>query len=137
MKNFNWRKYTFAFYMLILAIAIILALIGVNNYSDGNSYQTLLLSIATELAGAVLIFTLVKQIFSLDDDQKESMEKLDDRIQLLQTEIHSKFNSLVPRSILGIRFHFGKLLQDAESVILLGYTHSGLVRTYKKSSTCN
>ena len=65
-------------------------------------------------------------------EQKEGLKELGERIQLLQAQVNTKFNSLVPRSILSTRFDFGRLLQDADNVILLGYTHSGLLRTYKR-----
>ncbi len=132
MNKGFWKKYALAVYLFIFALSIIFGLIGYYVFKEAQVYQTLLFSVSTELLGAFLIFILVKQIFRLDDDQRELIQETITEFKTLKVALNQRFNSLVPRDQLRNRFNIGKLLPKAGSVYLLGYTHSGLFRTYKR-----
>lgn len=131
MQYFNWRKYRILVYLLILILSIVLVLVGLNYFTNDNPIQSLILNIATELTGAFLIFVLVQQIFSLDEDNLGPLKLLEKRVKLLATRIDTNFNSLTPHSLLSDKFDFENLLQYAEEVMFLGYTQTSVVRAHK------
>ena len=82
----NIKKYTLAVYLLLATLSIILMLISLNYLDEYSSTQALFLNLATEIAGAVLIFFVVNRIFSIDE--REDGQEL----RLLRKEIQEQFS---------------------------------------------
>lgn len=125
MSEKRRKRYTLAVYLLLLALAIILALVGIN-YLVGPE-QSLVLSLSTELAGVVLIFFIVNQLFLLSRE-----DDVLDEIQALKQEASAKFSPLVSEEEGRVRFGFKQRLQGAETVDLLGYALSGLLKDFRE-----
>ncbi len=69
-------KYIIAIYSIVLCISIILTILAYNR-EDGAFSEALLLNLATELLGVVLVFFLVNFLFSIDDwDLNEKIREL-------------------------------------------------------------
>lgn len=82
----NLKRYTLAVYLLLATVSIILILVSLNYFVENSPLQSLLLNLGTEIAGAVLIFTIVNRVFALGekDDGGE--------LRLLRQEIQEQFN---------------------------------------------
>ena len=74
-------RYFLAIYLLVFTISIIFALIGIYIIDPESIFQSMLIGLATELLGVVLIFFLVDRLFAIEDVQyMERIEKLLERI---------------------------------------------------------
>lgn len=76
MNKKQKTKYLIAIYGIVLCISIILSVIAYYQ-NDGIFSQSILLNLATELLGVVLVFFLVNYLFSLDEwDINDRIKKL-------------------------------------------------------------
>src|SRR5690606_34258375 len=80
----------------------------------------LLLNLSTELAGAVFIFIIVEQLFLLNNDQE--LQQLSGQIQQLKNDVRENFNPLTDKENIEARFDLRKLILQATSIDLSGYT---------------
>lgn len=75
--------------------------------------------ISTELLGIFLIFLLVKKIFRLDDEQKDSIQKIINVVKTLKNAFDQRFYSLVSRDQLRNRFNIGKMISNGIPVLIV------------------
>lgn len=120
----NKQRYALAVYLLLAAISIILSLIALNYYQNSNSIQSLLLNISTELAGTVILFFIVNQLFLLDRD-----EELPKAIKNLTARVNEQFSPLMMSDNVTQLFIDEKFfLNSAESIDVVGYNLVGMIR---------
>jgi hypothetical protein len=110
-KKAVWEKYRLAVYLLLTSIAIIFLLLGFTIFNGNASIQAVLLNLATEIGGAVLLFFVVEYIFSLN-----SQEDLSQQIAELQRGIEEIKNGFIGSSMFFSRYD--SLVLKAEEVIL-------------------
>lgn len=107
------KRYLFAVYAVVAAIAIVTALLAFSRGAD--EWQSLLLNITTELLGVVLIFSLVNVIFLVDDwDLSERVKEL---IQKLSDPSAKDFFKSPPN-----QDNLQRYLQDTKRIDVLGVT---------------
>lgn len=113
-------RYKWAVYSILGLLALSLAIIGIALLETNTTFQSLVLNLSTELAGAVFIFIIVEQLFLLTNDK--DLEQLSAQIQQLKNDIYFNFNPLTNRENAQARFDFRDLVMDATSIDLSGYT---------------
>lgn len=124
LKTRHKLRYELAVYLLLAALAIITALIGLN-YSN-PPFAGLFLNLSSELAGVVLIFFIVRRLFLLDGES-DLLEGISD----LRTEILSGGSPF--RSSLSSRrdFNFSERIRTAKTLDLLGYSLANLLGNFR------
>lgn len=118
---------TLAVYLLLIAIAVILFLLGIHAFKDSNSTQTLFLNLSTEILGVVIITLIVKKLFLLS---KES--EINEKLESIKKGIEFKFNPIFWSKAYDDKFDI--ILNDLnniESVYVLGLNFGGLLKKYR------
>ena len=118
-------RYELAVYLLLAALAIITALIGIN-YSKAP-FDSLFLNLSTELAGVVLIFFIVRRLFLLDGEND-----LLEEISNLRTEVISGGSPFRSSKSSRRDFNFSERIRAAETLDLLGYSLANLLGTFRE-----
>ena len=127
MSRIKKQRYVLAVYLFLAALAIIFALIGINYYGETSPIRGLLLNLSTELAGVVLIFFIVNQLFLLSREDDLLAE-----IRSLKKEAKTRFNPMMSQEEARNSFILTQYLRDAQSVDLLGYTLSSLLKQFRE-----
>jgi hypothetical protein len=118
------QRYELAVYLLLVMLSVILALVAFFVFHQGSDgLQALLLNMSTELAGAVLIFFIVKRVFLLDRE-----DELFKEIQYLKKQIKARFNPIIKEDDIGLEFFLKQQVETAQSIDLLGYNLVRLLR---------
>lgn len=122
MDRMRQVRYLLAVYLFLTAIAIILALVGVNYSQD--PLQSLALNLSTEILGAVLVFFVINRLFLIEDwGMSERLSELANRL-----EQHSSF-------FFGREFReseaIEQALRDSSEVSLLGFSLARFIRTFR------
>ena len=121
------QRYALAVYLLLATLSVILALVGMNYYQETHPMRGFLINLSTELAGVVLIFFIVNQLFLLDRERDLSTE-----IKSLSKNIHARFSPLAweeaSRELLNLETCF----LQADSIDLLGYNLANLLGAYRE-----
>lgn len=87
----------------------------------------LLINLSTELAGVVLIFFVVNQLFLLDQERDVFKE-----IESLRDSIQAKFSPLAWEAASRERFGLETLVHEADSIDLLGYNLANLLGEFRE-----
>jgi hypothetical protein len=125
------QRYRIAVHLVLLSLALVFATFGVVLNRDSNSFPDLLLNLAAETAGAVLLYFVFK--FFLLDGESSIVTKLETIISLVRRE----FTPLVWERLAGDQFVivtnlFSTHLSGAKSMYALGYNHEELLRGFRK-----
>lgn len=123
-KKAFWKKYRLAVYLLLTSIAIIFLLLGFTIFQDKSAVQAVLLNIATEIGGAVLLFFVVEYTFSLN-----SQEDISQQITDLQRGIEEIKSEVIGSSVFFSRYD--SIILKAEEVILNPQNSQVQVFVYK------
>jgi len=79
MKRRQRQRYLLAVYLLVFVFALIIGYVGVYT---ADPYQGILINIATELAGVVIIFAVINRFFLIDEwDSSDRIERLLERLE--------------------------------------------------------
>lgn len=127
MNKKQKQLYALAVYLLLAALAVIFALIGIHYYQEDHPMRGLLINLSTELAGVVLIFFVVNQLFLLDRDRDVFKE-----IEFLRNDIRARFSPLAWEAAGRDRFKLETYLYEAQSTDFLGYTLANLLGAFRE-----
>lgn len=120
------QRYVFAIYSGLGILAIAVALLGA--LLNEGTIQNLLLNLATELFGAVLLFVILNWFFMLDSEQS-----LIERIGRMLTILEGEYSVLLDSNKSSEIFAFEKRLNSAKQIDLLGYSLYKILSLYAKS----
>lgn len=122
MNNKHNNRYTLVVYFIVALFAIILFLIG-NYYFTSGSIHDLVISLASELIGVVLLFFIINQIF-FPDRKKDNSEQLDSLVSFLS----SKFTVLGFEEEIQEKIKFPHKLETAQSFDFLALDASRILK---------
>ncbi len=128
MSRSQRRKFGIAVYLSVGALAVALAVIGVN-YAQG-ALRDLALNLATDFLGVALLFFIVNQFFGLDAEGAAS-----DRVEALLRQIERKQSILASSAEARQRFPVKELLASARQADILGYSLKGFLDEYRNLLT--
>jgi len=122
LASIEKRKLALAVYLALGLLGALLAVIPLNYIDKSNPIRDVLLNLASEVAGVVLIFFIVNRLFLIDRE-----DELSKKIDLLQNSVETKFSPLVWKSKATEHFDVDSLIYSAESISLLGYNLAQLL----------
>lgn len=126
------KKLAIAVNFIFLLISIILCQFSLKNYSVDLSMQSILINLATDFFGVFVLFIIINLVFDLKGESERIVEENNKLLASIKTSIEIGSNSLVPRNELGRKFKIAKSINNSKEILLLGYTHSGLLRTFRR-----
>lgn len=127
MNGKGRQRYVLAVYLLLAALSVIFALLG-TRLQETNPLRGLFLNLSTEVAGVVLIFFVVNQLFLLDRDRDLLKE-----IETIRNSIKSRFSPLLNEPQSYEQFRLEDLIEGAHSIDLLGLTLVNLFSMFRDS----
>ena len=108
--------------MLLTTIAIILVLVSMNYFQQYSDVKSLLLNLSTEIFGAVLLFLIVNNLFSLENNENS---KLDNLI----SKVNENFSPLRTGSEVSSSYILSKIQPtNTERISILSYSLSPSIR---------
>ena len=122
MASIEKRRLALAVYLFLGLLCILLVVIPLAYIDKSNPIKDVLLNLASEIAGVVLIFFIVNRLFLIDRE-----DELSKKIDLLQNSVETKFSPLVWKSKANEHFDFDTLIYSAETISLLGYNLAQLL----------
>ncbi|MBN1348690.1 hypothetical protein JXJ21_04710 [candidate division KSB1 bacterium] len=120
------QRLALAVYLFLAALAIVFALLGIFVFKADSPACNLILNIATEIAGVVLIFFIVNKLFLLDKERD-----LVKQLESIKRGIHSRFSPIAWENRKYGLFDFERHLFVAQSVYLMGYNLASLIKEYR------
>lgn len=125
MEDKRKRRYVLAVYLIIALLAVVFILMGNYLFFDGSLTHELLINLASDLIGVVLLFFIINQVFFIDQDRDPR-----ERLERIISTFERKFAVIDREEQISKRIGFPNNLKTARTFSFLALDASRILKDF-------